>query len=92
MKFVEEAWNDLSVARNNTFIIKEKLKLLSNKLRIWNKEKFRWINFNIEEATKKLNTGGTISIGFDNDALVRKERELERRVTSDDLWKHMRLK
>lgn len=39
MKFVEESWRNFLVVWNKTYVIKEKLKLLRNKLRIWNKEK-----------------------------------------------------
>ncbi|XP_058775028.1 uncharacterized protein LOC131649274 [Vicia villosa] len=91
MRFVEDSWKDINVAGNKTFIIKENLKILRTKLRIWNKEKFGWIDLKIEEATKKLNLGVRPPTGSTDDASVRQERDLDRKAVVDDLWKHLRL-
>ncbi|XP_058749365.1 uncharacterized protein LOC131622352 [Vicia villosa] len=91
LKFAEDSWKDFAVAGNYTFMLKENLKLLRNKLRIWNKESFGWIDLKIEEAIKVLNSAESQLTGTVDVALARQERELKRKAAMDDLWKHLRL-
>ncbi|XP_058726479.1 uncharacterized protein LOC131597832 [Vicia villosa] len=89
-KFVEEAWNDVSVAGRQDFVMKEKLKLLKSKLRVWNIEKFGWIDLKIEEATAKINRRDHYQDGSGQRVGGGLEDEIKK--AKDDLWKHLSLK
>ncbi|XP_058760611.1 uncharacterized protein LOC131633951 [Vicia villosa] len=88
--YVEEAWNDLTVVGRQDFVMKEKLKLLKSKLRVWNKEKFGWIDLKIEEATTKINRRDQLQDGIGQRVGGGMEDEIKK--AKDDLWKHLSLK
>nr|KYP61675.1 Transposon TX1 uncharacterized [Cajanus cajan] len=46
--FVEDAWGRMEIRGKKCFVLKEKLKELKKRLKIWNKEEFGDINKNIE--------------------------------------------
>ncbi|XP_058741064.1 uncharacterized protein LOC131613407 [Vicia villosa] len=53
--FVEKEWNGLDVHGHGDFVLKEKLRLLKNKLRWWNTTVFGKINLELEEGVKEIN-------------------------------------
>ncbi|XP_058780621.1 uncharacterized protein LOC131654295 [Vicia villosa] len=55
LPFVEEEWRKLRVEGRGDFILKEKLRMLKEKLRWWNREVFGRIDMVIEEGKKGLN-------------------------------------
>ncbi|XP_058732688.1 uncharacterized protein LOC131604250 [Vicia villosa] len=76
--FAESSWNTIHVSGNQSFVMKEKLKIFRNILRSWNKEKFGWLYLNIQEASNKINR-------MDGDYQGCREAK-------DDLWKNLHLK
>jgi len=53
--FVKECWNSFDVNGKKAYVIKEKMKLLKEKLRVWNKEVFGWVDLSIDNTVKGLN-------------------------------------
>ncbi|XP_058765404.1 uncharacterized protein LOC131638877 [Vicia villosa] len=51
-----DVWNSLVLRGKPGFILKEKLFLLKTKLRSWNKEVFRFVNFEVTNAISNLNS------------------------------------
>lgn len=54
MKVVEESWNEEGVEGWGCFVFKEKLKRLNEKLKVWNKEEFGFVDQNIIALRDKL--------------------------------------
>ncbi|XP_058776524.1 uncharacterized protein LOC131650829 [Vicia villosa] len=53
--FVEKEWKSLKVEGRGDFVLKEKLRLLKDKLRIWNKDVFGRIDLEMEDGASKMN-------------------------------------
>ncbi|CAI8611002.1 unnamed protein product [Vicia faba] len=54
--FVDKCWNDMRFDGNDSFVLKEKLRLLRSHLRKCNYEVFGHLNWVVDEAVKYLNT------------------------------------
>lgn len=52
---MEEKWKELKVEGWMAHVIKEKLKYVKEKLRVWNREVFGVVDLNIEQVVKELN-------------------------------------
>ncbi|XP_050909647.1 uncharacterized protein LOC127123473 [Lathyrus oleraceus] len=48
--FVEDIWRSSVMEGKQAYIMKEKFKILRNKMRVWNKECFGWLDLKMEEA------------------------------------------
>ncbi|XP_058754722.1 uncharacterized protein LOC131627879 [Vicia villosa] len=59
--FVEKEWMGLDVNGRGDFVLKEKLRLLKNKLRWWNINVFGKINLELEEGVKEINALDNLS-------------------------------
>ncbi|XP_058721686.1 uncharacterized protein LOC131593278 [Vicia villosa] len=55
--FVEKEWNAFRVEGRGDFVLKEKLRLLKERLRWWNKEEFGKIDLEVEEGVRDINLG-----------------------------------
>ncbi|XP_058733267.1 uncharacterized protein LOC131604869 [Vicia villosa] len=55
LPFVEKEWMSLKVKGRWDFVLKEKLKLLKDKLKRWNRDVFGKINLDIEEDVNDIN-------------------------------------
>lgn len=53
--FVSSVWNSFSVKGREDFILKEKLKLLKEALRKWNKEVFGFLDLEVDKAVSFAN-------------------------------------
>ncbi|KAI5401883.1 hypothetical protein KIW84_066372 [Lathyrus oleraceus] len=53
--FVEKEWLALCVVGRSDFILKEKLRLIKGRLRMWNVEVFSHFNMELEEANDTIN-------------------------------------
>ncbi|XP_058763718.1 uncharacterized protein LOC131637147 [Vicia villosa] len=53
--FVEKEWKSLKVEGRGDFVLKEKLRLLKDKLKRWNKDVFGKIDLDIEEGVNDIN-------------------------------------
>lgn len=70
-----EEWNKIQIDGRKTFVIKEKLKILRERLKWWNKEVFGWIDLNIENIVDDMNAlDSGIEEGCDLSVVVKKKK------------------
>ncbi|XP_058783264.1 uncharacterized protein LOC131657935 [Vicia villosa] len=55
MTFVEEEWKSMKIEGRGDFVLKEKLRLLKDKLKWWNKEVFGRIELEMEDGVQEMN-------------------------------------
>lgn len=75
-RFVSDKWKELRVQRWGSFVIKEKLKLLKQHLKVWNTRSFGNMDDKIQQATKdikQLDDKGELRSLSDGDNLKRRE-------------------
>ncbi|PNX80406.1 cysteine-rich receptor-like protein kinase, partial [Trifolium pratense] len=53
--FVSSIWESLAIRGKKAFVLKEKLKKLKEKLKVWNREVFGILDLNIDKTVKDLN-------------------------------------
>lgn len=54
MGFVKKDWESFEVSGSKPYVLKDKLKILRDRLRWWNKEVFGWVDLSVEEAVYNL--------------------------------------
>ncbi|XP_058759244.1 uncharacterized protein LOC131632513 [Vicia villosa] len=100
--FIKEEWSKLIVEGNGDFILYEKLKLLKQRIRDWNRDVFGWIDLRVIQNVDNLNEldsllvdhfGGNIRDLVTNRSKVTKEiwntlnmKESMIRLKSRQLW------
>lgn len=73
-KVIEESWN-VRILGSPMYILSSKLKMLKDKLKVWNKEVFGNIHLQVAEAEKNLNDiQDQINISGNNDTLMNEEK------------------
>jgi hypothetical protein len=55
LPFVKDTWEKANIQGRSAFILKEKMKVLKEALKGWNKEVFGIVDLNIEKTVKELN-------------------------------------
>lgn len=55
--FVEKAWKDIVVEGMSDFVLKEKFRLLKERLKWWNKEVFGRVDLEVEKEVRLVNKG-----------------------------------
>ncbi|XP_058783451.1 uncharacterized protein LOC131658138 [Vicia villosa] len=90
LPFVEKEWKSMKVGGRGDFILKEKLRLLKDKLRRWNKEVFGKIELDMEDGVRDLNIADERLASF-NDAFFDDNLAL-RKESSATFWRNLRLK
>ncbi|XP_058777029.1 uncharacterized protein LOC131651377 [Vicia villosa] len=55
VSFVSDEWGKMEVSGSCAFVIKEKLKVLRERLRWWNKTVFGWVDLSIDKAVTEIN-------------------------------------
>jgi hypothetical protein len=55
LQFVEKSWKSFVVHGKKAYVLKEKLRLLKECLRKWNREVFGILDLNIDKSVKNLN-------------------------------------
>src|ERR1044072_2046451 len=81
-KFVNESWGELRLQGRGIFVLKEKLKLLKEKLKVWNKEIFGDLNLKRKDLIARLNElDKQVEDGGPND-----ENSKQRKEVSAELW------
>ncbi|XP_058759859.1 uncharacterized protein LOC131633157 [Vicia villosa] len=90
--FVEREWKNLVVHGRGDFILKEKLRLIKDKIKMWNKDVFGKIDLEIDEGVHDINTVDErldfdllSSSTFDDDIVLRKE-------ATGRFWRNLRIK
>lgn len=87
MPFVKSCWAEFVVTCNKAFIVKEKIKLLKEKLHGWNKEVFGLFDLNVETMVKELNAlHHVLGVTWDEETL------LQRKEVHTKFWKDIHLK
>ncbi|XP_058775987.1 uncharacterized protein LOC131650289 [Vicia villosa] len=90
MPFVKKEWLNLIVYGRGDFVLKEKLGLLKEKLRVWNKEVFGRYDLEVEEGVRELNiVDGRLKV--DSKDLHVDNLEKRKEVTSR-IWRNLRIK
>ncbi|PNX83060.1 cysteine-rich receptor-like protein kinase [Trifolium pratense] len=77
--FVTNIWRNLDIKGKKAFVIKEKLKMLKEGLKVWNREDFGILDLNIVKTVHELNemeglvaNGGTVPNSFNPKAINQK--------------------
>lgn len=87
ISFLEEVWNSVPIHEKVNFVLKEKLKLLKSKLKIWNKEVFCIVDLDADKAVSALNSldlfVSNVSGGVNNDI------DVSRSIVSKVVWESM---
>jgi hypothetical protein len=82
--FVETCWKGFVVSGKKAFVLKEKFRLLKERLKLWNKEVFGFLDLNIEKTVKELNDFEGLLGGDDPDSLLTIREGLNR-----DFWRQL---
>lgn len=53
--FIVEEWKKIQITGRKAYVIKEKLKIIRESLKKWNKEVFGWLDLNIENIVADMN-------------------------------------
>eukprot|EP00256_Glycine_max_P032671 XP_006577560.1 uncharacterized protein LOC102665607 [Glycine max] len=53
--FIVEEWKKIQITGRKAYVIKEKLKIIRESLKKWNKEVFGWLDLNIENIVAEMN-------------------------------------
>ncbi|XP_058776597.1 uncharacterized protein LOC131650915 [Vicia villosa] len=90
LPFMEKEWKDMKVEERGDFILKEKLRLLKDKLRRWNKEVFRKIELEMEDGVWDLNIADERLVSnhlasFDDNLACRKQSSVR-------FWRNLKIK
>ncbi|XP_058766452.1 uncharacterized protein LOC131640058 [Vicia villosa] len=90
LPFVEKEWKSIDVEGRGDFVLKEKLRILKDKLKVWNKEVFGKIDLELEECVRNINLAdekldSVSSPSFIDNLDLRKE-------ASGNFWKNLRIK
>ncbi|PNX58976.1 cysteine-rich receptor-like protein kinase, partial [Trifolium pratense] len=85
--FVESSWKSYNISGKKAFVLKEKLKLLKESLREWNKEVFGILDLNIEKTVTDINDfEGLLANNDDNLDYLKKEG------LDKEFWRQLHLK
>ncbi|XP_058751345.1 uncharacterized protein LOC131624421 [Vicia villosa] len=90
LPFVENAWNSIVVRGKAAFVLKEKLKGVREKLRLWNAATYGFLNLEVDEAIKDLNALDFMAAnngGVDVDSLA-----MKRGIASSRVWDSVKAK
>ncbi|XP_058783145.1 uncharacterized protein LOC131657804 [Vicia villosa] len=88
--FVEKEWKSMKVEGRGDFILKEKLRLLKDKLRRWNKEVFGKIELEMEDGIRDLNIADERLVS-DNDASFDVNFALRKEACAK-FWRNLKIK
>lgn len=73
-----------------TYVLKEKFKMLRNRLRWWNKRVFIWVDLNIDEGVNTLND---VEAEMERDCgMISDVHLLNRSVAQEGIWNNLHLK
>ncbi|XP_058746998.1 uncharacterized protein LOC131619984 [Vicia villosa] len=90
LPFLEKEWKEIKVEGRGDFVLKEKLRVLKEKLKWWNKNMFGKINLEVEENVRDINYG-------DDFLEVEEEDNLsailfDRKEATSRFWLNLRIK
>lgn len=87
LPFVKDCWTSFAVSGPKAFVVKEKFKLLKERLRKWNKEVFGVLDLNIEALVRDINAlDQVLAEGWDGEVVVK------RKEVSANFWKEIHLR
>ncbi|XP_058775485.1 uncharacterized protein LOC131649744 [Vicia villosa] len=88
--FVDKSWKEAVVEGRSDFVLKEKLRLLKDRLRWWNREVFGRIDLEVEEEVVNINN--KYSILEEDDAGDMMDIVKGRKEASSRFWLNLRIK
>ncbi|XP_058756338.1 uncharacterized protein LOC131629578 [Vicia villosa] len=98
VSFVEKEWLSLKLEGRGDFVLKEKLRLLKDKLRRWDKEVFRKIELDMEQGVRDLNEAddrlvfATNSSSSSSSSSSFVENFYLRKEACSSFWRNLRIK
>ncbi|XP_058750108.1 uncharacterized protein LOC131623108 [Vicia villosa] len=92
LPFVEKEWLSLKVEGRGDFVLKEKLKLLKDKLKRWNREVFGKINLDIEEDVNDINLADERLASTSFSLASFEENLVFRKEATCGFWRNLRIK
>ncbi|XP_058726467.1 uncharacterized protein LOC131597819 [Vicia villosa] len=91
--FVEKEWSSLKVEGRGDFVLKEKIRLLKDKLRRWDKEVFGKFDLDLEEGVRVLNKVDERLVSFSNFSSSSFEENLFlRKEACSSFWRNLRIR
>ncbi|XP_058746783.1 uncharacterized protein LOC131619733 [Vicia villosa] len=83
--FIEKEWKEMKVRGRGDFVLKEKIRLLKERLRWWNKSVFGKYDLEVEEGVREMNELGEIDVA-DAESLA------NNRKASKRIWLNLKIK
>src|SRR3954466_14678236 len=87
---MEKEWNNISIKGKGDFVLKEKLRILKDKLRVWNREVFGMYDLEVDEGVRDSNMADG-RLEWDCD-LAFLETLKNRKEASRRIWRNFRIK
>ncbi|CAI8603270.1 unnamed protein product [Vicia faba] len=88
--FVEKKWKDFKVEGKGDFVLKDKFRLLKERLKWWNKEVFGRIDLELEEGVRDINIGDE-RLDYEDDVL-HPEIIAKGKEDTSRFWTNLRIK
>lgn len=67
INFVEKEWSEIKVVGRSGYVIKEKFKMLKERLKSWNKQVFEWIDLKVDEWVEEIKEVNKLFTSFVED-------------------------
>ncbi|XP_058741846.1 uncharacterized protein LOC131614250 [Vicia villosa] len=90
LPFVKKSWEEAVVEGRSDFVLKEKFRILKERLKWWNEEVFGRIDLEVEEEVANLNRWDSLLEEADDEG--RDEIVRGRKETSSRFWLNLRIK
>ncbi|XP_058746404.1 uncharacterized protein LOC131619312 [Vicia villosa] len=88
--FVEKSWKEIVIEGRSDFVLKEKFRILKERLRWWNRETFWRIDLEVEEEVTEMNKRDTLLEVVDEGDLINIIKG--RKEASSRFWLNLRIK
>ncbi|XP_058765712.1 uncharacterized protein LOC131639232 [Vicia villosa] len=85
LSFVEEEWKGMEVSGRGDFVLKEKLRIIKDRLRWWNLNIFGKVDLEVEEGVRVLNES-------DDREMWEEEAHLNKIKASRKIWLNLKLR
>ncbi|XP_058727126.1 uncharacterized protein LOC131598556 [Vicia villosa] len=88
--FVEKSWKEIAIEGRSDFVLKEKFRILKERLRWWNREIFERIDLEVEEEVTEMNKRDSLLEVVDEGDLINIIKG--RKEASSRFWLNLRIK
>lgn len=90
INFMEKEWSEIKVVGRSGYVIKEKLKMLKERLKSWNKQVFWWINLKVDEWVEEIKEVNKLLTSCVEDQV--EELVVRRSNTVNSMWINLAIK